>query len=325
MQLFSMQKVSALISLCIASMLSLSLLVGCDNQDELSYVENTTQSNVQASPAIVEFNEELANEKTTSFDLQDVPAFSGSPYVVLNDNIPQFSDEDKQRSTFEEYSPLDSLGRPGVAFALVGKDTMPTEERGSIGDVRPAGWHTVRYNTVIEGNYLYNRCHLVGYQLSGENANERNLITGTRYLNTEGMLPFENSVADYIDNTNNHVLYRVTPIYDGSNLVASGVQMEAYSIEDAGEGIAFNVYCYNVQPSIEIDYATGDSVLVSQESLETTEYSVSDYILNTNSKKFHSPNCSSVNDMKPSNKEEFHGSRSELLKDGYEPCGRCNP
>ena len=202
---------------------------------------------------------------------------------------------------------------------------MPTEERGSIGEVRPAGWHTVRYNMVVEGNYLYNRCHLLGYQLSGENANERNLITGTRYLNTEGMLPFENEIADYVDLTGNHVLYRVTPIYDGDNLVASGVQMEAYSVEDNGAGVSFNVYCYNVQPSISIDYATGDSALVGETTLETTQSVEADYVLNTNSKKFHTPTCSSVDDTKESNKQSYHGTREYLLTQGYDPCGRCNP
>ena len=163
-------------------------------------------------------------------------------------------------SSFERYAPLDSLGRCGVAYANIGKDIMPTEERGSIGMVKPSGWHSIRYENV-DGKYLYNRCHLIGYQLSAENANTSNLITGTRYLNIQGMLPFENMVADYIRETGNHVLYRVTPIYEGDNLVASGVLMEAYSVEDEGDGICFNVYCYNVQPGIVIDYATGASAL----------------------------------------------------------------
>ncbi len=189
----------------------------------------------------------------------NVPAFSGKPYVVLGDNQPRFSAKDKKRrSAYESYAPLDSLGRCGMVFACLCKETMPTEKRGEIGQVRPSGWHTVKYDTV-DGKYLYNRCHLIGYQLSAENANTRNLITGTRYLNTQGMLPFENLVADYIKETGNHVLYRVTPIFSGDDLVAKGVEMEAWSVEDGGDGVCFHVYCYNNQPGIKIDYATGDS------------------------------------------------------------------
>lgn len=209
---------------------------------------------------------------------------------------------------------------------LASEETMPTEDRGDIGDVKPSGWHTVRYNGVVDGNYLYNRCHLLGFQLSGENANERNLITGTRYMNTEGMLPFENRIADYIDATNNHVLLRVTPIFDGENLVASGVQMEALSIEDKGNGICFNVYCYNVQPQIEIDYATGESRLVNDtQETASQESAQQHYVLNTNSKKFHLPDCSSVDDMSPKNKKDYMGTREDLINQGYDPCGRCNP
>lgn len=190
--------------------------------------------------------------------------YSEKPYIIVNDNVPYFSEEDKGRvDAFETYSELDSLGRCGVAYANICQEIMPTEERGEIGSVKPSGWHTANYHEYIEGNYLYNRCHLIGYQLSGENANEKNLITGTRYLNVQGMLPFENEVADYVESTGNHVLYRVTPVFDGDNLVASGVLMEAYSVEDQGTGVMFNVYCYNVQPNIVIDYATGDSQLAS--------------------------------------------------------------
>lgn len=190
----------------------------------------------------------------------DVPEYSGKAYITLNGNVPTFTDREKAKTTsFESYSRLDSLGRCGVAYANVCQDIMPTEKRGAIGSVRPSGWHTVKYNDLIDGNYLYNRCHLIGYQLAGENANKKNLITGTRYMNVEGMLPFENEVDDYVEETNNHVLYRVTPVYDGNNLVASGVQMEAWSVEDEGRGVCFNVYCYNVQPGIIIDYSTGDS------------------------------------------------------------------
>lgn len=190
--------------------------------------------------------------------LDSIPAYSGSPYVELNGNVPYFEESDYTKEAFEYYSELDSLGRCQVAYANICTEHMPTEERGQIGMIKPSGWHTVKYDCV-EGKYLYNRCHLIGYQLAGENANELNLITGTRYLNVQGMLPFENMVDDYVEETKNHVLYRVTPVFEGDNLLASGVQMEAWSVEDQGKGICFNVYVYNVQPGVEIDYATGES------------------------------------------------------------------
>lgn len=196
-----------------------------------------------------------------SISLSEIPEYSGEPYIEINGNEPGFTEGDWEKESFEIYSELDDLGRCGTAYANVGTDLMPTEERGSIGPVKPTGWHTVKYD-IVDGKYLYNRCHLIGYQLSGENANEKNLITGTRYLNVEGMLPFENMAADYVKETGNHVLYRVTPVFDGNNLVANGVQMEAFSVEDAGEGISYNVYVYNVQPGIEIDYATGGSAAI---------------------------------------------------------------
>ena len=200
-----------------------------------------------------------ATKVELSFSLEDIPEFDGSsPYVVINNNIPEFDDEDFTTECFENYSELDSLGRCGVAYANVGIETMPTEERGSISNVKPTGWQNVKYDNV-DGKYLYNRCHLIGFQLTAENANEKNLITGTRYLNVQGMLPFENEVAEYVKENNNHVLYRVTPVFKENNLVASGVQMEAESVEDKGDGVLFNVYVYNNQPAIEIDYATGIS------------------------------------------------------------------
>lgn len=192
--------------------------------------------------------------------VDSLPQFVDEPYIVINDNIPFFSDNDKTEYSFEFYSELDSLNRCGYAIACLGLDSMPTKERGSIGQIKPSGWQTVKYD-FIDGKYLYNRCHLIGYQLAGENANEKNLITGTRYLNIEGMLPFENMVTDYIKETGNHVLYRVTPVFYEDELVARGVQMEAWSVEDAGEGICYNVYVYNAQPGIEIDYKTGNSDL----------------------------------------------------------------
>ena len=213
-----------------------------------------------------------------------------------------------------------------MAFANVCRELMPAEERGSIGNIRPSGWHTVKYDRIAD-RYLYNRCHLIGYQLAGENANEKNLITGTRYMNTEGMLPWENLVARYVEETGNHVLYRVTPCYEGKNLVASGVLMEAFSVEDGGEGVCFNVYCYNVQPGIRIDYANGESELDeawAPPQLEETE-PLYDYVLNTNTKRFHIPTCPSVEDMSEKNKEFFAGDRESLIDKGYISCGRCKP
>ena len=201
----------------------------------------------------------VSNVIQSSFNLQEIPEFSNVPYVVLNNNIPNFQESDAVLEPFEQYSELDEFGRCGVAFANICKEIMPNEPRGEIGSVKPSGWHTVRYDDLVEGKYLYNRCHLIGYQLAGENANEKNLITGTRYLNVKGMLPFENEVAEYVDRTNHHVLYRVTPIFKENNLVASGVEMEGYSVEDKGEGICFHVYVYNCQPGVVIDYATGES------------------------------------------------------------------
>ena len=254
------------------------------------------------------------------FSLADIPAYSGDPYVVVGDNSPEFPQEDQVPVSFEEYTPLDSLGRCGTAYACVSPDTMPTEERGDIGQVKPTGWHTVKYDCV-DGKYLYNRCHLIGYQLTGENANEENLITGTRYLNVEGMLPFENLVADYVKETDHHVLYRVTPIFDGDDLVASGVRMEAWSVEDQGDDVCFDVYVYNCQPGVAIDYATGDSWLEEDGTSQSEEAT---YILNTRSKKFHLPDCSGAASMSEDNRQTYTGSREDLIAQGYSPCGQCD-
>jgi len=257
-------------------------------------------------------------------------AYDGKPYVVINDNDPDFTDADMTTTSFESYGELDGLGRCTTAFANIGKDLMPAEKRGPIGEVKPTGWQTAKYDNV-DGKYLYNRCHLIGYQLTGENANAKNLITGTRYLNVDGMLPFENMVADYIKETNNHVLYRVTPVFSGDNLVASGVHMEAESVEDNGDGILFNVYCFNAQPGIAIDYATGnshqDDSVVADASKSTTaaEANVQTYILNTNTKKFHKESCNSAKSMDASNKKIYTGSRQEIIDMGYEACGVCKP
>ncbi len=272
-------------------------------------------------------NQEKAEGVTVSGQLEvsDIPEYSGEPYIEINGNEPDFDQDQITDKSFEEYSQLDSLGRCQEAEASIGDDLMPTEERGSIGQIKPSGWHTVKYDNV-DGKYLYNRCHLIGYQLTAENANEENLITGTRYMNVEGMLPFENMVADYIKETGNHVMYEVTPVYDGDDLVASGVHMEGYSVEDEGEGISFNIYAYNVQPGIEIDYATGESREAEDSAGDSSnETQGGEYVINTNTGKFHRPDCSSVEDIKPENKKEYTGSREELTKQGYEPCGRCRP
>lgn len=264
-----------------------------------------------------------------SYTLDDLPDYSGEPYVVLNENQPDFPEADYTTNSFETYSPLDELGRCGTAYVNIGTDLMPTEERGSIGQVKPSGWHTVKYDCV-DGKYLYNRCHLIGYQLAGENANEENLITGTRYLNVTGMLPFEDQVADYVQETDNHVLYRVTPIYEGDNLLASGVVMEAESVEDDGQGVRFCVYVYNVQPGVAIDYATGESWLESEtrpteSPTETAAAEGEHYVLNTSSMKFHLPTCSGVESMSSDKRQDYTGSRQDLLDQGYSPCGTCKP
>ena len=261
--------------------------------------------------------------------LEEVPEYTGQPYVEINDNEPTFTEDELTTDSYEEYSPLDELGRCQTAEACVGEDLMPTQKRESISSVKPTGWVNKEYDG-IDGGYLYNRCHLIGFQLTGENANERNLITGTRYMNVDGMLPFENMVADYIKETDNHVMYRVTPVFEGENLVASGVLMEAESVEDHGEGVKFNVYVYNVQPGITIDYATGKAVLSDEDASAGTGKTSGNtekkmYVLNENTKKFHTPECSGVKDIKEGNKKTFTGSREELIKEGYSPCGRCKP
>ena len=261
----------------------------------------------------------VINGGSSQIALSEIPSYSGSPFCVINDNVPHFSKDELTKKSYEFYSDLDSLGRCGVVIASVGKDIMPTEDRGEIGMIKPTGWHTVKYDNV-NGKYLYNRCHLIGFQLTGENANEKNLITGTRYLNVDGMLPFENMVADYVKETKNHVAYRVTPIFEGENLLASGVQMEAFSVEDNGEGICFNVFCYNVQPGIEIDYKTGESRLSDKK--EESDSDGITYVLNTSSKKFHDPDCGG---LPTQNREDSTLSREELIALGYSPCGICKP
>ena len=310
-------------------------------------------SDTQESQQVTSATDVPTGEGTSAFSLREIPAYSGTPYTEVNGNQPYFTEEELTTQSFETYSELDSLGRCGMAYANVGQDLMPTEPRGEIGAVKPSGWHLVKYDNV-DGKYLYNRCHLIAYMLAAENANPQNLITGTRYLNVQGMLPFETKVCDYVKNTGNHVLYRVTPIFDGDNLLADGVLMEAYSVEDAGEGISFCVFAYNVQPGIGIDYATGDNwaessgtyqstaapvtvetlapqpetdtaVQITPESPAPQESQGITYVMNTNTMKFHYPTCSSVDDMKEKNKQIYTGSREEVINMGYVPCKRCNP
>lgn len=310
-------------------------------------------SDTQESQQVTSATDVPTGEGTSAFSLREIPSYSGTPFTEVNGNKPYFTEAELTTQSFETYSELDSLGRCCVAYANVGQDLMPTEPRGEIGAVKPTGWHLVKYDNV-DGKYLYNRCHLIAYMLAAENANPQNLITGTRYLNVQGMLPFETKVCDYVKNTGNHVLYRVTPIFDGDNLLADGVLMEAYSVEDAGEGICFCVFAYNVQPGIGIDYATGDNwaedsgtyqstaasvtvetpapqpeidtaVQITPESSVPQETQETTYVLNTNTKKFHYPTCSSVDDMKEKNKQIYTGSREEVINMGYVPCKRCNP
>lgn len=310
---------------------------GCSNTNTIS---NNQQSVVNQQEIATEEN--TKSEQSNTISLENIPEYSGTAYVEINENIPEFTDEEKQNTTsFKKYSDLDFLGRCGVAFANVGQDIMPTEKREAIGMIKPSGWHTVKYPKIIKDRYLYNRCHLVGFQLVGTNADKRNLITGTRYLNVDGMLPFENQVVDFVKETNYHVLYRVTPIFKDNELVARGVQMEGYSVEDKGKGICFNVYVYNVQPEITIDYVTGNSepntnvdinndlknnqnkINITDGNVTTTETNT--YILNDNTKKFHKPTCSSVKQMNDENKKEWNGNRETLLNQGYSPCDNCHP
>lgn len=239
--------------LLVSALLIAVIMTGC------SVATNVSKEDIKGAINLV--SDIVKGTNSSSYDMSSIPEFNGKDaYVVLNNNEPNFTKEDMTTKSFEKYSKLDNLGRCGVAFANVGKDIMPTEERGSIGQVKPSGWQTIKYD-IVDGKYLYNRCHLIGYQLTGENANRENLVTGTRYLNIDGMLDFENDIADYVKKTGNHVLYRVTPIFQGSELVCRGVQMEALSIEDNGKGIKFNVFAYNAQPGVEIDYSTGKSKL----------------------------------------------------------------
>ena len=257
-----------------------------------------------------------------TLDIASIPEYSGSLYAEVNNNTPFFTENQLTTKSYEYYSALDKLGRCGITVACIGRDIMPTEPRGDISSVKPTGWVQATYN----GNYLYNRAHLIGFQLTGENANKQNLITGTAYFNVSGMLPFENMVADYIKETNNHVLYRVTPVFVDNELVARGVLIEAWSVEDNGDGICFNVFVYNVQPGVIIDYATGNSELEQKDEPVIPDDAVEcDYIANKSSKKFHLPDCRHVTNMSEANKEYFTATREEMIANGYSPCGTCKP
>lgn len=291
--------------LCILLVLMLSL-TGCT----VSVKETGSKQNSQD-----ELHTVVSNEREVT-DISD-------PYMIVDENVPGFSEDEITTESFEHYSELDALGRCGVATACIGTDLMPTEKRGNISRVKPTGWHSIQYDSV-EGKSLYNRCHLIAHQLAGEDANEKNLITGTRYMNVSGMLPFEEEVGDYVRETGNHVMYRVTPVFEGDNLLADGVQMEAYSVEDQGKGVSYNVYIFNAQPGIWIDYATGDSRKIQPDDMVSKE-DASDFVLNTNTKKFHLPSCGNADKIQKENKENFTGDRQQLVKNGYEPCGSCNP
>ena len=333
--------------LCIiAILMSFTVFTGCDSQEDYT---DTTVQNLTTDEFVVDTTEEteLSTEETEEntqnirptqaedIDIEDVPEYSGKAYVAINGNVPAFTNDEMSTESYEYYGDLDYLGRCTVTVACIGRDIMPTEDRGDIGQVKPTGWHTVKYDCV-DGKYLYNRCHLIGFQLTGENANEENLVTGTRYMNVDGMLPFENMVADYVKETGNHVMYKVVPVFEDDDLLCKGVHMQAYSVEDEGDGISFNVFCYNVQPGVDIDYSDGTSVLGETEAPENintkpyaednknTEIS-SKYILNTNSNKFHYSSCSAVDRMSESNKQEYSGSRQDLINRGYDPCKLCNP
>lgn len=313
-----------------------------EDEDEAIDKEDIWEGEGKEEDIVSEMPLETPSDSLSEVSSDDglvIPAYNGSPYVAVNGNEPFFSTEERTSlEPFETYSEFDDLGRCGVAYANICRELMPTDSRESISEVKPSGWKNKPYD-FVDGGYIYNRCHLIGFQLAGENANALNLVTGTRYMNVTGMLPFENMIADYVKETDNHVLYRVTPIYNGSNLVADGVLMEAYSVEDEGDGILFNVFCYNVQPGCSIDYATGDNWAngdadvgkqddsKSNDNKSNNEPSLesASYILNTNSMKFHTPDCTYGKKTSESNKQEYFGTRESLIKDGYEPCGSCKP
>jgi DNA-entry nuclease len=303
-----------------------------DNKDPANKGD-ATQNTEDLTDDRNEDNSEVSPYKDPICDMLGLPYYSGEPWVAVNGNNPAFTSEEITTKAYEFFSELDSLGRCGYVMSCVGKELMPTESRGDIGHIKPTGWVQKQYDgNLVSGGNLYNRCHLIGFQLTGENDNEKNLITGTRYMNWDGMVEFENMIADYVKETGNHVMYRVTPMFYENELVARGVHMEAYSVEDNGEGVSFNVYAYNIQPGIVIDYATGKSWL-SEDAGNIGENQSTDapddstevkYILNTSSKKVHIPTCGSVSTMSDKNKQEYNGTLEDILAKGYQKCGACN-
>lgn len=294
---------------------------------------NNKKEESMKAPTTVELQNRPQKGSMSAVTLADIPAYAGEPYAVINDNNPFFTKEEiaKATTSWEEYGDMDRLGRCSMCWASVGKDIMPTGERGSIGSIKPTGWHTVKYD-FVNGKYLYNRSHLIGWQLTGENANEKNLVTGTRSFNVDGMLPFENMVADYVREDDERVLYRVTPLFDGDDLVCRGVLMEAISVEDNGDSVLFNVFVYNVQPGVKINYATGESSLDDRQTAGTGDSdseAASDvnvtYVINASSRKFHKEDCSSISSMNSANKKVVTSTRDELVSEGYSPCGICKP
>lgn len=340
---------------CLALLTILTLITGCASSEESIKKEESSEQEVlqeqnnsekeQVSVETQQTSQQDIKENATEdieISIDDIPEYSGDLYIPIHNNVPYFGKDELITTTFENYSDLDALGRCGVAYANLSKDTMPTSKRESISKVKPSGWKNKKYDNV-DGGWLYNRSHLIGFQLAGENANEENLITGTRYFNAEGMLPFENMIADYIKETDNHVLYRVTPMYHNNDLVAKGVLIEAKSVED--DYIEFCVFVYNVQPDIEINYATGESrqigkneetsynednatsETITEEHNHTSQQNsiATTYILNTNTKKFHLSDCASVKRMSEKNKLTYEGSRQDVINKGYDPCKKCNP
>lgn len=310
-----------------------------DISDEAADDRNGTADGEEAAQHDDSSNDATGELKYDDTDfLSTIEPWDGQPYCEINGNVPDI--EEIWATTQESLDPLDSLGRCGTANSCIGTDGMPTEPRGNISEIHPTGWHTDKYDGV-EGGNLYNRCHLIAHKLSGDDAVARNLITGTSYMNRQGMLPFEDQIYDYVTSTGNHVMYRVTPCFAGDELIARGVHMQAISVEDQGKGLAFNIFCYNVQPGIEIDYATGDNRLAgdtskaaeaqtennaaAEDSNTNEETQKTTYVLNTNTKKFHFKSCNSVNQMKDKNKQEIEATRDEVMAMGYDPCGNCHP
>lgn len=353
--------------LMIALMTMIIMLSGCGSDDVVNDEGLTSE---KADNQIIQEAQDLQDGKESvlydsSEFLAIIPEWSGYAFCYVNDNAPDFTPDEIWTATQESLDPLDDLGRCGTANSCIGTDGMPNDERGDISEVHPTGWHTDKYD-FVDGEMLYNRCHLIAHQLSGDDAVPRNLITGTSYMNRDGMLSFEVAIGNYVRDTANHVMYRVTPIFVKDEMLARGVHMEAASVEDGGTGLSFNVFCYNVQPGVDIDYRTGDNKMsedttaledyqsgkfaiiantlgvipseaedVAQEQNDaqqddTEEQKNQDsnmmlYVLNTNTGKFHYPDCKSVKDIKEKNRQDVEATREEIINRGFSPCGNCKP